>query len=129
MSRAGSDGRVFFQNLRVLATGAYGRIDQTTVGPKLTIPQNGIAAVDIPGFWLGHTDVPKPTGNSSPAHTSAQIAGEIVVPEGYPDPPVRRRRHDLYAPRRDAAEHDFAEQRIPHQSRDADQHRHQHHPQ
>src|SRR3954454_5951681 len=52
----GSDGRVFFQNLRVLATGAYGQIDQTTVGPRVTIPQNGIAAVDIPGFWLGHTD-------------------------------------------------------------------------
>lgn len=78
----GSDGRVFFQNLRVLSTANYGLIDQTTVGPKVTTPQNGIAAVDMPGFWLGHTELTAPSGNSSPVHTSAQIAGEIVAPEG-----------------------------------------------
>src|SRR4051812_22230674 len=67
----GSDGRVFFQNLRILPTAQYGAIDQTTVGPRVATPQNGIAAVDMPNFWLGHTELTKPTGNSSPAHSSA----------------------------------------------------------
>src|SRR3954469_19621198 len=78
----GSDGRVFFQNLRILATAQYGAIYAATVGPRVATPQNGIAAVDIPGFWLGHTELTKPTGNTSPAHSSAQLAGEIVAPEG-----------------------------------------------
>ena len=51
----GSDGRVFFQQLTINNTGAYGHVDPNLVRPRITAPQNGIAAVDMPNFWLGNT--------------------------------------------------------------------------
>ena len=73
---ANSDGRVFFQQLSINNTGAYGQLDPNLVLPKLTLPQNGIAAVDMPNFWLGHTDTAAPTENSNfhsaPGHSAAR---------------------------------------------------------
>ena len=39
----GSDGRVFFQQLTIANTGAYGHLDPNLVPPRVTTPQNGIA--------------------------------------------------------------------------------------
>ena len=50
---ANSDGRVFFQQLTINNTGEYGQLNPALVHPKASIPQNGIAAVDMPDFWLG----------------------------------------------------------------------------
>jgi hypothetical protein len=86
----GSDGRVFFQQLTINNTGAFGHIDTTLVRPRLTGPQNGIAAVDIPNFWLGNTSGTAPTQNSNfhsaPATigtpTPFKLVGGINAPEG-----------------------------------------------
>jgi hypothetical protein len=79
----GSDGRVFFQQLTINSTGAYGHIDPNLVRPRITTPQNGIAAVDIPGFWLGNTSgSPPPTTSTSQFHTGFLVVGGINAPEG-----------------------------------------------
>jgi hypothetical protein len=80
----GSDGRVFFQQLTINNTGAYGHVDPALVRPRITVPQNGIAAVDMPNFWLGNTSGVAPTDNSN-FHTSPtpfKLAGGINAPEG-----------------------------------------------
>src|SRR3954463_5367592 len=61
----GSDGRVFFQQLTIAPTGAYPFLDPNLVRPRVTTPQNGIAAVDMPRFWLGDTSGVAPTLNSN----------------------------------------------------------------
>src|SRR5271166_474325 len=38
---SGSDGRVFFQQLTIDNTGAYGELNTALVHPKATLPQNG----------------------------------------------------------------------------------------
>ena len=81
--------RVFFQQLTIANTGAYGQLDPNLVRPRVTTPQNGIAAVDMPNFWLGHTDTAAPTQNSN-FHSVAgtfgstpfKLAGGINAPEG-----------------------------------------------
>jgi hypothetical protein len=85
----GSDGRVFFQQLTIDNTGAYGRVDPNLVRPRITTPQNGIAAVDMPNFWLGETDGVAPTANSNfhsaPGQlgsTPFKLAGGINAQEG-----------------------------------------------
>jgi hypothetical protein len=86
----GSDGRVFFQQLNINSTGAYGFLDPALVRPKLQAAQNGIAAVDIPNFWLGNTSGTAPTQNSnfhsSPTTfgttTPFKLVGGIDAPEG-----------------------------------------------
>ncbi len=50
-----SDGRVFFQQLTIDNTGEYGQLNPALVRPRASTPQNGIAAVDMPDFWLGDT--------------------------------------------------------------------------
>src|SRR5208283_4685600 len=50
-----SDGRVFFEQLTINNTGEYGQLNPALVRPRASLPQNGIAAVDMPNFWLGWT--------------------------------------------------------------------------
>ncbi|WP_165228044.1 hypothetical protein [Aquisphaera insulae] len=79
---SGSDGRVFFQQLNVMASGAYGKLDSTRLSSDRDVSaQNGIAAVNIPDFWLGNTSGTKPTFNS-PIHSGAFVAGGIDATEG-----------------------------------------------
>ena len=79
----GSDGRVFFQQLTINNTGAYGHVDPNLVRPRITAPQNGIAAVDMPNFWLGNTAGVVPASTStSPFHTGFLLDGGINAPEG-----------------------------------------------
>ena len=80
---AGSDGRVFFQQLTIDNTGAYGHVDPNVVHPRITAPQNGIAAVDMPNFWLGNTSgSPPPSTAISEFHTGFLVVGGINAPEG-----------------------------------------------
>ena len=80
---AKSDGRVFFQQLTINNTGEYGQLNPALVHPKASTPQNGIAAVDMPDFWLGDTSGLTPSTTSN-FHTSPQffLAGGINAPEG-----------------------------------------------
>src|SRR5262245_28097388 len=59
----GSD-RVLFENLVVTPTGALGKIDVAQVSNFRTV-QNGILAIDMPHFFLGHTEKTKPSTASS----------------------------------------------------------------
>jgi len=63
---ASSDGRVFFQQLTINPTGEYGQLNPALVHPKASTPQNGIAAVDMPDFWLGDTSGLTPMPNATP---------------------------------------------------------------
>lgn len=85
----GSDGRVFFQQLTINPTGAYSQLDPNIVHPRQQAPQNGIAAVDMPNFWLGNTSGTAPTQNSTfhsaPGtfgNTPFKLAGGITATEG-----------------------------------------------
>jgi hypothetical protein len=53
--------------------------------PKASLPQNGIAAVDMPNFWLGYTSTTAPSVDSN-FHEVNQVpfklAGGIDAPEG-----------------------------------------------
>src|SRR5208337_5347143 len=71
-------GKVFFQQLTIDNTGAYGQLNPALVHPRASTPQNGIAAVDMPDFWLGWT-----TGNAiatAPKATSNFHSQVIVTP-------------------------------------------------
>ncbi len=74
------NAKVFFENLIVTPTGELGKIDQGQVSNFRTV-QNGILAVDMPNFYLAHTDTTKPSV-ASQIHTSAMSAGEIYIPQG-----------------------------------------------
>ena len=74
------DAKVFFQNLVVTPTGELGKIDVGQVSNFRTV-QNGILAIDMPDFYLAHTDTTKPS-TPSQIHTSAMSAGEIYIPQG-----------------------------------------------
>ncbi len=85
----GSDGRVFFQQLTIANTGSYPFLDPNLVLPRVQTAQNGIAAVDMPHFWLGRTDPAAPTQNSNFHSAPGQLgstpfllAGGINAPEG-----------------------------------------------
>src|SRR5271157_3790064 len=78
---ANSDGRVFFQQLTINNTGEYGQLNPALVHPRASTPQNGIAAVDMPNFWLGETSGTKPTATSN-FHSGFFLAGGINAPEG-----------------------------------------------
>jgi hypothetical protein len=73
------DATVHFQNLVVPSTGELGNVFQGVIDFKQQ--QNGIAAIDMPNFYMAHTDTAKPSG-ASPLHTTAQIAGEMNIPGG-----------------------------------------------
>ncbi len=76
------DARVYFQNLNVGATGELGKIDILQVSNFKSV-QNGIHAIDMPDFYLAHTETTTPsTSAPSPIHTSAALAGSIIIPQG-----------------------------------------------
>src|SRR5271157_787765 len=85
---ASSDGRVFFQQLTINNTGEYGQLNPADVRPRASTPQNGIAAVDMPDFWLGWTGnaagtAPTATSNFHAVGTTPfHLAGGINAPEG-----------------------------------------------
>ncbi len=82
---ANSDGRVFFQELNIDNTGAYSQLNTALVVPKAVLPQNGIAAVDMPNFWLGYTSTTAPSVNSNFHQVNGTpflLAGGIDAPEG-----------------------------------------------
>jgi len=75
-----ANARVYFQNLIVTPTGELGKIDVGQVSNFRTV-QNGILAIDIPNFYLAHTETTKPS-TTSQIHSSAMSAGEIYIPQG-----------------------------------------------
>src|SRR5208337_267566 len=80
-------GQVFFQQLTIDNTGAYGQLNPALVHPRASTPQNGIAAVDMPDFWLGDTSglAPPPATLNFPTsnfHSDFFLAGGINAPEG-----------------------------------------------
>ena len=100
---AGSDGRVFFQQLTINNTGEYGQLNTALVRPKALTPQNGIAAVDMPNFWLGWTG--NATGTAPTPHRIS-IAGSAIpsggrdqCSRGYRQPSLRGRGHNLHPQR------------------------------
>ncbi len=76
----GSAGQVFFQNLIVTPTGELGKIDEGQVSNFRTV-QNGIKAIDMPQFYLAHTETTKPS-TASLIHSTAMSAGAIDIPQG-----------------------------------------------
>jgi hypothetical protein len=74
------DSQVFFQNLIVTPTGELGKIDEGQVSNFRSV-SDGILAVDMPDFYLAHTETSKPSG-ASLIHTSAISAGQIFIPQG-----------------------------------------------
>ena len=96
---ASSDGRVFFQQLTINNTGEYGQLNPALVHPRASTPQNGIAAVDMPNFWLGdderdyadrHVEFPCVRDNA------IQSGGRDQCSRGYQHPSLRGRGHDLH---------------------------------
>lgn len=75
------DGKVFFQNLNIQNNGAFNQIDPNNVQMRGNLAQNGIALVDMPDFWLGHTSTAAPSASSS-VHSGFRLAGGITAPEG-----------------------------------------------
>jgi hypothetical protein len=71
---------VFFENLNVTPTGELGKIDLGQVNNFRSV-QNGIFAIDMPDFYLAHTDTVTPSTPSS-IHTNAMSAGQIFIPQG-----------------------------------------------
>ncbi len=71
---------VYFENLSVTPTGELGRIDSGQVN-NFKQQQLGIAAIDMPDFYLAHTNTTKPS-TASPLHSTAQLAGSINIPGG-----------------------------------------------
>src|SRR5262249_14596860 len=73
------DATVHFENLVVTPTGALSNIDPGLITFKQA--QVGIAAIDMPHFYMAHTDTAKPS-SASPLHTSAMLAGGMNIPGG-----------------------------------------------
>jgi hypothetical protein len=71
---------VYFENLIVTNSGELGKIDVGQVSNFRTV-QNGIFAIDMPNFYLAHTDTANPS-TASLIHTNAMSAGEIFIPQG-----------------------------------------------
>ena len=74
------NAHVYFENLVVTPTGELGKIDPGQVN-NFTQQQLGIAAIDMPDFYMAHTDTAKPS-TASPLHTTAQLAGYMNIPGG-----------------------------------------------
>ncbi len=74
------NAKVYFENLIVTQTGELGKIDEGQVSNFRSV-QNGILAVDMPDFYMAHTDTSKPSV-ASQIHTGAMSAGEIYIPQG-----------------------------------------------
>ncbi len=74
------NSNVYFQNLVVTPTGELGKIDTGQVANQ-RVQQNGIASIDMPDFYMAHTDTTKPSSPSS-IHSGAMSAGIIDIPGG-----------------------------------------------
>ena len=74
------DAKVFFQNLIVTPTGELGKIDVGQVSNFRTV-STGILAIDMPDFYMAHTETSKPS-QPSLIHTAAMSAGQIFIPQG-----------------------------------------------
>ncbi len=74
------DTNVYFENLNVTATGELGKIDVGQVDNFRSV-QNGIYAIDMPNFYLAHTETTTPSVPSL-IHPNAMSAGQINIPEG-----------------------------------------------
>ena len=74
------NSNVYFENLVVTPTGDLGKIDPGQVS-NFHIQQVGIASIDMPDFYLAHTDSALPSITSS-IHTGAKQAGLIDIPAG-----------------------------------------------
>jgi hypothetical protein len=72
--------RVYFENLLVTNSGELGKIDVGQVSNFRTV-QNGINAIDMPDFYLAHTETTAPATGSL-IHTTAMSAGAIFIPGG-----------------------------------------------
>ncbi len=77
---ANGDSNVYFENLIVTPTGELGKIDLGQVSNFRTA-QEGIAAIDMPTFYLAHTETVAPSITST-IHSGAKQAGVISVPGG-----------------------------------------------
>src|SRR5208282_1706742 len=77
---ANSDGRVFFQQLTIDNTGEYGQLNPVLVHPKASTPQNGIAAVDMPDFWLGWTGNAAGTAPTALSNFHSVAVGTVTTP-------------------------------------------------
>ena len=77
---SGGDANVYFENLNVTNTGELGKIDVGQVSNFRTV-QNGIYAIDMPDFYLAHTQTSAPDTESL-IHIAAKSAGQINIPEG-----------------------------------------------
>jgi hypothetical protein len=82
---ATGNARVYFQYLNVGPTGTLGKIDVAQVSNFRSV-QNGIHVVDMPNFYLAHTETTAPTAPTtilhSPIHQTAATAGAILIPQG-----------------------------------------------
>ena len=96
------NSNVYFENLVVTPTGALGKIDTGQVSNFRT-QQNGIASIDMPNFYMAHTDTTLPEGPST-IHTGAKQAGLISDPRGHHDASLRRGDHRLHARRGNSAQ-------------------------
>jgi hypothetical protein len=78
--------KVMFENLNVTPTGALGKIDLGQVDNFRSV-QNGIEAIDMPDFYLAHTEpittTTKPSTQSL-IHSNGTTfsAGQIFIPQG-----------------------------------------------
>ncbi len=74
------NSNVYFQNLVVTPTGELGKLDIGQVANQ-RIQQNGISSIDMPDFYMAHTETAKPSSASS-IHSGAMSAGIIDISGG-----------------------------------------------
>jgi hypothetical protein len=76
------ESKVYFENLDVTNSGELGKIDLAQVNNFRSV-QNGIYAIDMPDFYMAHTETTKPTTQSTihPNGTTFS-AGQIFIPQG-----------------------------------------------
>jgi hypothetical protein len=81
---ANGDGKVYFQGLVEVGGGELSPIDPTHVNYRGSSPQpeNGIATINMPDFWLGNSSGAVPTPAPSLTGTSVAVAGAISIPDG-----------------------------------------------
>ena len=65
------NSNVYFENLVVTPTGQLGKIDSGQV-TNFKQQQLGIAAIDMPDFYMAHTETAKPS-TASPLHTTRDV--------------------------------------------------------
>ena len=73
------NANVYFQNLIVTPTGELGKIDAGQVTNFRTV-QNGIAAIDMPDFYLAHTETTTPSDALADPRDGRCPPGEIYIP-------------------------------------------------